>query len=163
MAVNMGEGTGFDIELHEGARMTEDFVLHQTLAGDTAPVAEWPLSSLLLMRAERRWPWLILVPRRAAKREIADLTPADRALLIEEITDATRLLQSLFAPDKVNVAALGNSVSQLHVHVIARTHGDPVWPKPIWGQLPAEPYETAEFDARLVQLRHALAAGRHKG
>jgi diadenosine tetraphosphate (Ap4A) HIT family hydrolase len=79
--------------------MTEDFVLHQQLAADTVSLAAWPLSSLLLMRAERRWPWLILVPRRAAKREIADLDAADRALLVEEIADATRLLQSLYAPD----------------------------------------------------------------
>jgi len=143
--------------------MTQDFVLHQQLAADTMPVADWPLSALLLMRAERRWPWLILVPRRAGMREIADLDPADRALLIEEIADATRLLQALFAPDKVNVAAIGNMVAQLHVHVVARTRDDPVWPKPIWGQLPAEPYEMAALEARLAQLRHALATGRHKG
>jgi diadenosine tetraphosphate (Ap4A) HIT family hydrolase len=143
--------------------MTEDFVLHQQLAADTVSLADWPLSSLLLMRAERRWPWLILVPRRAGKREIADLDPADRALLIEEIADATRLLQALYAPDKVNVAAIGNLVAQLHVHVVARTRDDPVWPKPIWGQLPAEPYEMAALEARLAQLRHALATGRHKG
>jgi diadenosine tetraphosphate (Ap4A) HIT family hydrolase len=143
--------------------MTEDFVLHQQLAADTVWIADWPLSSLLLMRAERRWPWLILVPRRPGKREIADLERADRALLIEEIADATRLLQVLYGPHKVNVAALGNSVSQLHVHVIARTRDDPVWPKPIWGQLPAEPYEASELETRLAQLRHALTAGRHKG
>jgi diadenosine tetraphosphate (Ap4A) HIT family hydrolase len=143
--------------------MTEVFVLHQQLAADTVPIADWPLSALLLMRAERRWPWLILVPRRPALREIVDLDPADRAMLIEEIADATRLLQALYAPDKVNVAAIGNMVAQLHVHVVARTRDDPVWPKPIWGQLPAEPYETAGLEARLAQLRHALAAGRHKG
>ena len=142
--------------------MTQDFVLHQQLAADTVSISDWSLSSLLLMRIERRWPWLILVPRRPDKREIADLDAADRALLIEEIADATRLLQSLYAPRKVNVAALGNSVSQLHVHVIARTLDDPVWPKPIWGQLPAEPYEANELEARLAQLRHALAAGRHQ-
>ena len=128
--------------------MTEDFALHQQLAADTVPIADWPLSSLRLMRAERRWPWLILVPRRAGTREIAD---------------ATRLLQALFGPDKVNVAAIGNMVAQLHVHVVARFHDDPVWPKPIWGQLPAEPYEAAALETRLAQLRHALATGRHKG
>jgi len=143
--------------------MTEVFVLHQQLAADTVSIADWPLSSLLLMRSERRWPWLILVPRRPAKREIADLDAADRVLLIEEIADATRLLQALYAPDKVNVAAIGNMVAQLHVHVVARTRDDPVWPKPIWGQLPAEPYEAAALEARLAQLRHALATGRHKG
>ncbi|QEX17902.1 HIT family protein [Hypericibacter terrae] len=143
--------------------MTEDFALHQQLAADTVPIADWPLSSLRLMRAERRWPWLILVPRRAGTREIADLDTADRALLIEEIADATRLLQALFGPDKVNVAAIGNMVAQLHVHVVARFHDDPVWPKPIWGQLPAEPYEAAALETRLAQLRHALATGRHKG
>src|SRR5262245_45214031 len=141
--------------------MTQDFVLHQQLAADTVSISDWSLSSLLLMRIERRWPWLILVPRRPDKREIVDLDAADRALLIEEIADATRLLQNLYAPYKINVAALGNSVSQLHVHVIARSREDPVWPKPIWGQLPAEPYEASELEACLAQLRRALAAGRH--
>ena len=101
--------------------------------------------------------------RGAGKREIADLDAAARALLLEEIADATRLLQALYVPDKVNVGAIGNMVAQLHVHLVARFHDDPVWPKPIWGQLPAEPYEAAALETRLAQLRHALAAGRHKG
>lgn len=142
--------------------MTDSFILHERLAQDTIAVADLGLSALLLMQ-ERRWPWLILVPRRAGIREIADLAPADRALLIEEIAAATRLLQALYRPDKVNVAAIGNLVPQLHLHVVARYRVDPVWPKPIWGQLPPEPYEKAVLDARLAELRHALTQARHSG
>ncbi|MFZ5789895.1 MAG: HIT family protein [Pseudomonadota bacterium] len=141
--------------------MIEGFVLHERLAQDTVAVADLGLSALLLMQ-ERRWPWLILVPRRAGVSEIADLVPADRALLVEEIAAATRLLQALYRPDKVNVAAIGNLVPQLHLHVVARYRNDPVWPKPIWGQLPPEPYEKTALDDRLAELRHALTQARHR-
>jgi len=142
--------------------MTEQFALHERLRADTVEVAAWDLSLLLLMN-ETRWPWLILVPRRATIREIEDLSPADRGRLIEEAAAASRLLRSLHAPDKVNIGALGNMVPQFHLHVVARTKSDPAWPKPVWGQFPPAPYGAAALEAALATLRRALAEGRHCG
>lgn len=139
-----------------------DFVLHERLKADTVEVARWALSLLLLMN-EQRWPWLILVPQRSGAREILHLGPADRTLLMEEVAAAGRLLTALHRPDKLNIAAIGNLVPQLHFHVVARSAGDPVWPKPVWGQLPPARLETAALAARLAALRQALAEGRHRG
>lgn len=129
------------------------FVLHPSLARDTVEVAHLPLCAVLLMK-DRRFPWLILVPRREAVREICELPPEDRAVLIEEIARASEGLRRLFQPDKLNVGALGNIVPQLHVHVVARTAGDAAWPGPVWGSGPAEPYGERDLDA----LRDRLAA-----
>lgn len=142
--------------------MTRDFELHKRLRADTVEVARWELSLLLLMN-EQRWPWLILVPRRAGAREILDLGQPERARLMEEAAAAGRLLTALHRPDKLNMAAIGNLVPQLHLHVVARVAGDPAWPKPVWGQFPPAPYETAALEARLAALRQALAEGRHRG
>ena len=128
------------------------FTLHSTLARDTVEVARLPLCRVLLMN-DRRSPWLILVPERDSVREIHQLSPADRAALIEEIAQASGVLERLFHPDKVNVGALGNIVPQLHVHLVARAVGDPAWPGPVWGSGAAVPYaegEIAEIRARLA-------------
>jgi diadenosine tetraphosphate (Ap4A) HIT family hydrolase len=108
------------------------FTLHPTLARDTVEVIRLPLCRVLLMN-DRRFPWLVLVPEREDVREILDLPPADRAVLIEEIAQASAVLRSLFQPDKLNVGALGNIVPQLHIHVIARFAADSAWPGPVWG------------------------------
>ena len=129
------------------------FTLHPTLARDTVEVARLPLCRALLMN-DRRFPWLILVPEREGAREIHELSPADRAALIEEIAQASEALESLFHPDKLNVGALGNIVPQLHVHVVARAAGDPAWPGPVWGSGAAVPYEERE----LAEIRAKLAA-----
>jgi diadenosine tetraphosphate (Ap4A) HIT family hydrolase len=115
-------------------------------------VARLPLCRVLLMN-DRRFPWLILVPERDAAREIHQLSPADRATLIEEIALGSGVLERLFHPDKLNVGALGNVVPQLHVHVIARTTTDSAWPGPVWGSGTAEPYGEHE----LVELRNRLS------
>ena len=128
------------------------FTLHPTLARDTVEVTRLPLCRVLLMN-DRRFPWLILVPERDSVREIHQLSPADRAALIEEIALGSGVLERLFHPDKINVGALGNVVPQLHVHVVARTAGDPAWPGPVWGSGAAVPYaedEIAEIRARLA-------------
>ncbi|PYQ63018.1 MAG: diadenosine tetraphosphate hydrolase [Acidobacteria bacterium] len=128
------------------------FTLHPTLARDTVEVTRLPLCRVLLMN-DRRFPWLILVPERDSVREIHQLSPADRAALIEEIAQASGVLERLFHPDKVNVGALGNIVPQLHVHLVARAVGDPAWPGPVWGSGAAVPYgedELAEVRARLA-------------
>jgi len=128
------------------------FTLHSTLARDTVEVARLPLCRVLLMN-DRRFPWLILVPERDSVREIHQLSPADRAALIEEIALGSGVMERLFHPNKLNVGALGNIVPQLHVHIVARTAGDPAWPGPVWGSGAAVPYaedEIAEIRARLA-------------
>lgn len=119
--------------------MSTDFALDPQLAADTVHVGDLALCSVLLMD-DARFPWLILVPRRAGASEITDLVPADAQALMDELRIATGVMLTLAKPDKVNVAALGNVVSQLHVHVIGRFRSDPAWPKPVWGLGTATPY-----------------------
>ena len=116
------------------------FALDPRLDADTDFVTDWPLCRVLLM-SDARYPWLVLVPRRAGLVEIADLPPPDRAVLMEEIVRASEVLRSLPGVAKLNVGALGNVVRQLHVHVIARRPGDPAGAGPVWGHSPAVPYE----------------------
>jgi len=125
------------------------FTLHPRLAADTAPLADWPLCRVLLMN-DAQYPWLILVPRRAEVAEITELSPEDRAILMEEIALASTRLRTHTNPERVNIAALGNVVPQLHVHVAARFTTDAAWPKPIWGAVPPCPYQPAEL-ARQVE------------
>jgi len=132
------------------------FALHPQLAADTTFVAALPLCDVLLMN-DANYPWLILVPRRADLREVIDLDDASQALLMREIAAASRALRACFAPHKLNVAALGNQVAQLHVHVIARATDDAAWPNPVWGRVPARPYDEAARDDRLARLRAELA------
>jgi diadenosine tetraphosphate (Ap4A) HIT family hydrolase len=132
------------------------FVLNDRLAADTVTLGSLSLCRVLLM-ANRAWPWLILVPERPGIREIHELVPEDRARLVEEIARASRVMDRLHAPDKLNVAALGNVVPQLHVHVVARRIGDPAWPGPVWGSGVHEPYLPDALAAEAA--RHASALG----
>ena len=138
----------------DGLQMTE-FTLHEQLAADTIEVTRWPLSLVLLMNA-RQWPWLILVPRRPAMRELYELLQPDQQALMSEIVRASEKLAQLVRPDKINVAALGNAVPQLHVHVIGRFTRDPVWPKPVWGTVAPEPYPADDLELTLDRFRHLL-------
>jgi diadenosine tetraphosphate (Ap4A) HIT family hydrolase len=115
------------------------FELDDRLARDTFVVGDWPLTRVLLMN-DARWPWLILAPRREGMVELMDLELADQARLMEEAARAARFLKSHVRADKINVAALGNIVGQLHLHVVARVVGDPAWPGPVWGHGAATPY-----------------------
>lgn len=131
------------------------FALHPQLSADTFVLGDWPLCRVLRMN-DRAFPWLILVPRVADIREIIDLAEVQQQELMAEIGRASRALKALLSPDKLNVAALGNAVPQLHVHVIARYKTDPAWPRPIWGvQAPVAFGSDAE--AELAKLRPALA------
>jgi diadenosine tetraphosphate (Ap4A) HIT family hydrolase len=103
---------------------------------------------------DRRFPWLILVPARDSVREIHELAPADRALLVEEVARASEVLTELCRPEKINLGALGNLVPQLHIHVVARSAADPAWPGPVWGSGAAVPYPAAELE----ELRERLTA-----
>ncbi len=118
------------------------FTLHPQLEGDTFPICALSLCEVRLMN-NAFFPWLILVPRMPGAREIIDLPTRDRAMLMEEIAQASEVLQQFYAPHKLNVAALGNKVEQLHVHVIARFTSDNAWPEPVWGQ-GCTPYEDAQ-------------------
>jgi diadenosine tetraphosphate (Ap4A) HIT family hydrolase len=101
-------------------------------------------------------PWLVLVPRVAGAIEIIDLDDTQRALLAREIDAAARVLKALFKPHKLNIAALGNLVPQLHVHVIARYTDDIAWPRPVWGAANARPYAPEDLVERVAALRAAL-------
>ena len=130
--------------------------LHPQLANDTVPVIELPLCEVRLMD-DANHPWLVLVPRVAGITEIIDLDAAQRLQLSEEIDTSCRALRMLFKPDKLNVAALGNMVPQLHVHVIARYRSDIAWPRPVWGAANARPYAPEELVERVSALQAALA------
>jgi diadenosine tetraphosphate (Ap4A) HIT family hydrolase len=129
--------------------------LHPQLEADTFPVGELALSRLLLA-GDANYPWLILVPRCGDVSEIIDLDEPRQAELIREIALVCRALKAVVPCDKLNVAALGNAVPQLHVHIIARRHGDPAWPKPIWGVVPEREYDPAVRARLITALRDAL-------
>jgi diadenosine tetraphosphate (Ap4A) HIT family hydrolase len=131
------------------------FRLDARLAADTLPVCDLPLSSVRLMD-DANYPWLVLVPRRDGLEELLDLDAQGRCRLMEEIALAAGTLRATAPCDKLNVAALGNQVAQLHVHVIARSKGDPAWPRPVWGAVPARPYDAAGRDALVAGLRSRL-------
>ena len=130
---------------------TELFELHPQLAADTFELLNWPLCKVLLMN-DRRYVWLILVPAIAGLRELHEV---DDPQLWQEIDHASRTLAKFTQAHKMNVAALGNQVPQLHVHVIARQADDAAWPKPVWGVGTAEPY--ADPEAMIHSLRQALS------
>lgn len=132
-----------------------DFVLHPQLAADCIPIAEAPLSRLLLSK-DARYPWFILVPRRADIREIYELSEADQAQLLLESSTLGKAAMQAFAGDKLNVAALGNMVPQLHVHHIVRYKTDAAWPGPVWGQHPAVAYDEAGRADRIQSLKTRL-------
>lgn len=131
------------------------FELHPRLAADTVPVGTLPLCRVLLMN-DATYPWCILVPQRANIREIHALERPDQQQLMQEIAEVSAAMETAFAADKMNVAALGNIVPQLHVHVIARFEADPAWPAPVWGRQPAQPYENSEKKQQLEKLQVAL-------
>lgn len=131
--------------------MIMTFTLHPQLAADTARVMQLHLCDVRRMN-DRRFPWLILVPARDGLREIHDLAETDQQLLWSEITAVSSRLQAVTAADKMNVAALGNQVPQLHVHVIARFTTDPAWPAPVWGRLPPDPFMPDDLVSECSQL-----------
>jgi diadenosine tetraphosphate (Ap4A) HIT family hydrolase len=136
--------------------------LHPQLAEDTHPVAHFSLSDLQLMD-DANHPWLILVPRVEGATELIDLDDAQQAELTREIARTSRMLQAVFKPHKLNIAALGNMVPQLHVHVIARYQDDIAWPRPVWGMAAAQPYAMETLVRRIEALRGALGGNASTG
>lgn len=131
------------------------FDLNPRIIADTVPVTDWPLCRVLLMN-DSTYPWLLLVPRRTGVVELTDLAPEDQHTLLDEIARASTALRRAMSPHRINIAALGNVVAQLHVHVIARNTDDPSWPKPVWGAVPAVPYTPEALEQRLAALRAVL-------
>lgn len=133
------------------------FVLDPRLAADTHPLARLGLCDLRLMD-DSHFPWLVLVPRVADARDLVDLDRTQQHLLSDEIDRTSRLLRDAFRPHKLNVAALGNVVAQLHVHVVARFEDDLAWPAPIWGKVEARPYTPEKLVERIAMLEKLLRA-----
>jgi diadenosine tetraphosphate (Ap4A) HIT family hydrolase len=129
--------------------------LHPQLERDTTRVGDLALSRILSIN-DADYPWLILVPRRAGVTEIADLTDDDAEQLTTEIVQTSRVLKKVTGCDKLNIAAIGNIVSQLHIHVVARRQDDPLWPKPIWGVAPPRAGDGAAFVRFLAAIRDGL-------
>lgn len=130
------------------------FTLDSRLQQDTLLLGDLPLCRVLLMN-DASYPWCILVPRRAGVSELFELSAAEQQQLWQESSRLAALLKQAFAADKMNVASLGNVVSQLHMHVLARHRDDPAWPAPVWGRAPAQPYTKealAALRARLLPL-----------
>lgn len=133
------------------------FTLHPQLHDDCHFLADLELSRLLLMN-DANYPWCILVPRLADAREIYELSAAGQSRLLTESSLLARIMMDIFAGEKMNIAALGNMVPQLHLHHIVRKQSDPAWPKPVWGQVAAIPYPTETVTVIRHDLLSALQA-----
>ncbi|MBO0366120.1 HIT domain-containing protein [Pseudomonas shirazensis] len=131
------------------------FVLDPRLQQDCLVLGDFPLCRLLLSK-DANYPWFILVPRQADVSELFDLTAADQQQLWQETTCLANSLKQEFAADKMNVATLGNVVSQLHMHVIVRHRNDAAWPAPVWGKVAAAEYREEQLAQLRQRLRSAL-------
>ncbi len=131
------------------------FVLDPRLEQDTLPIGDFSLCRLLLMN-DATYPWFILVPRREEVSELFQLGSADQHQLWSETTTLAEIIKDTFGADKMNVASLGNVVSQLHIHVIARRRSDAAWPAPVWGRQPADPYSAEQVDSVKRKLELVL-------
>ncbi|MFC5387644.1 HIT domain-containing protein [Aquamicrobium segne] len=131
------------------------FSLDARLEADSEPLMWLGLCELRIMN-DCRWPWLILVPQRPGAEEIHDMAPLDQAMLTFETNMVAQALKQVSACTKINMAALGNMVRQLHIHVIARDIGDPAWPGPVWGHGVAKPYQADDLHRFTERVRAAL-------
>ncbi|HWZ38049.1 MAG TPA: HIT family protein [Bradyrhizobium sp.] len=132
--------------------------LHPQLKQDTIDIGDLPLSKVLVIK-DANYPWLMLVPRRPEKVEIIDLDEVEQAQLMAEVSRAAKALKEITKCDKLNIAALGNVVPQLHVHVIARRSSDAAWPRPVWGVVPPLAHDAAEVQHFISALRRKIWLG----
>ncbi|MEA2093832.1 MAG: HIT domain-containing protein [Pseudomonadota bacterium] len=132
--------------------------LHPQLQADCLLIGRFPLCRLLLMQ-DANYPWFILVPDREDVSEIYQLSADDQVQLTRESARLAALLAERFQADKINIAALGNMVPQLHIHHVVRYHDDPAWPAPVWGQVPPRPYTGDEILAVTAKLGEGLKPG----
>lgn len=131
------------------------FNLDERLENDSALITRIGLCQLRLMD-DSRWPWLILVPQRPDVSELFELRPLDQAMLTFETNLVAETLKTVTAAAKINVAAIGNIVRQLHVHVIARYENDANWPGPVWGFGQRQPYADDARAALMKTISDAL-------
>ncbi|XQF89640.1 HIT domain-containing protein [Pseudoalteromonas espejiana] len=127
------------------------FKLAPELKRDCIELADWPLCKVLLLN-DSQYPWFVLVPRQPDLKEIIDLSDDDQIVYLKESAKLSKLIMQVFNPDKLNVAALGNMVPQLHIHHIARFTSDAAWPAPVWGRFLAKPYS----DEQIIALKKTL-------
>lgn len=132
------------------------FMLHPQLAADTVTVGDYPVCRVLLNKQFSQFPWLILVPKRTGCRDLTDVPELDYLPVMEEVRAVELALKDLTGADKMNVAAIGNMVPQLHIHVIARFKDDAVWPKPVWGNAEAQPYDGEALEKMVETLKDVL-------
>lgn len=131
------------------------FTLDPRLQNDTITLGQFALCQLLLMN-DKRYPWFILVPKRERVVEFFDLNESDQMQLWAEVSTLNQLLAPTFRADKMNVANLGNVVSQLHIHVIVRYSTDEAWPSPVWGKGTAIPYHESDIAVIKAKLADVL-------
>ena len=132
--------------------------LNAQLKKDTIDIGDLPLSRVLVIK-DAHYPWLLLVPRRPEISEIIDLDEVEQAQLMTEISRVSRALKDITKCDKLNIAALGNVVPQLHVHIIARRGSDVAWPRPVWGVAPPLEHDATEVQAFISALRRKIWLG----
>ena len=132
--------------------------LHPQLEQDTIDIGDLPLCKVLVIK-DANYPWLLLVPRRLEKVEIIDLVEVEQAQLMAEVSRAARAMKDITKCDKLNIAALGNMVPQLHVHVIARRTSDAAWPRPVWGVVPPLAHDAEEVQHFISALRRKIWLG----
>ena len=136
------------------------FQLHPQLAKDCLVIKDLELCRVLLMN-DSNYPWCILVPMREGKKDLYELSDAEQKQFITESSRLSQVMMSLFSDKefkgkKMNIAALGNMVPQLHIHHIVRREGDPCWPKPVWGQVPAVLYKDEAAQSLIARIKTAL-------
>ena len=152
-----GTRTGYD----KGTCMPSDapaWSLHSQLKKDTIDIGDLPLSRVLVIK-DAHYPWLLLVPRQPDAVEIIDLDEVSQAQLMTEISRVSRALKEVTQCDKLNIAALGNLVPQLHVHIIARRASDPAWPRPVWGVMAPLAHDAEEVQGFISALRRKIWLG----
>jgi len=135
-------------------------LLHEQLRKDCIVIGRFELCWILLMN-DKNYPWFILVPARQGIREIFQLSAQDRAQLIEESSLLSEQLHIHFQAHKMNIAAIGNLVPQLHLHHVVRYSNDPAWPAPVWGKCPAIPYSAEEIEEICLVMQSRLTAVAH--
>ena len=135
--------------------MPADWSLHPQLTQDTIDIGDLPLCRVLVIK-DANYPWLLLVPRREGAVEILDLDEVSQAQLMTETSRVARALKEITKCDKLNIAALGNVVPQLHVHVIARRKSDAAWPRPVWGVAPALAHDPQEVQNFISAIRRKI-------
>ncbi len=129
--------------------------LNSQLEKDTINIGDLPLSRVLVIK-DANYPWLLLVPRRADATELTDLDEVEQGQLMTEINRVARALKDITQPEKMNIAALGNAVRQLHVHIIARRTTDAAWPRPVWGVVPPLAHDPQEVERFIAALRRKI-------